>query len=211
MARSPNAGSTLSYDSGINKTSTSISTHMIIKVNGVSVGAITDLSINERREVAMISEVGTDGIIDSVPQRSAEVTGSCKRTRFDRLRISQAFGRGFLHVQSQRYPFDIEIIDIQKENPSAQIITTIKNVWITGLSYSFSSDNWVIVDNMEWKAETIYSLENNTAVGSINPAGERTDVLGFVDVYEQEADSGKRRGALDASGLIDLGSGGGVF
>ena len=68
MANAANTKSTLSTDQGKNKTSTSISTHMVIMVNNTPVGAIQELSINEKRSVQQIDEVGTDGHIDSVPK-----------------------------------------------------------------------------------------------------------------------------------------------
>lgn len=112
-------------------------TFIIVKVGGKAVGAIQSLSITERK--------GTDG--------NTSVTAKISRVRFDKMRISEAFSRGFLHVNSQIYPFDIDIIDDQK------VTTTLKNVWITKLDYTYSINEWLITDYMEVEAETIYSTK----------------------------------------------------
>src|SRR6266404_6941053 len=100
MSQAPNTNSTLSLPNGTNKTSTAISTNIIILVNNTAVGAVQSLAISERRPIKMVDEVGTDGHVDSVPNQSTNITGSCQRVRFDRLRITEAFGRGFLHAHS---------------------------------------------------------------------------------------------------------------
>jgi hypothetical protein len=198
----PQTGSTLYQDNGFsNKTSTSLSTNIIIQVGATPVGAIQAINITEARPHKAISEVGTDGIVDSCPNGSSTFTVGCTRIRFDKLRIAQAFSRGFVHVQSQRYPFDILIIDKQSEDASNQIITTLKNCWITRIGYNYTSDSWVVSETMDVVPETIFSVMNGKPVGNIivpravNP---------YVDGIEQGTDTGARRGSLDAPGLIDL-------
>lgn len=208
-----NTPSTLSLGSGENKTSTALSTNIIIRVNGRAVGAIQSLNVKEARPVKQIDEVGTDGHIDSCPTGSTNITGSCKRIRFDRLRIAEAFGRGFVHVSSQVYPFDFEIVDKQKRNANSQIVTVVKNVWITDIDTDYSVGDWIITDNMSWQAETIYSF---TGGGTLNAAsgGEigmvSNKVYGFngadSENIEQLVDRGAngRRGSMDTSGIIDI-------
>ena len=232
MATAANTQSTLTLPNGVNKTSTAISTNIIILVNDVPVGAVQSLAINEKRPIKMIDEVGTDGHVDSVPNQSTNITGSCQRIRFDRLRITEAFSRGFLHAASQVYPFDIVILDKQKRDQGSQISTVIKNVWISGLSYTYQVSDWVITDTMEWEAENIFSVLNGGSSpipGGVPAAvgGERgikhmgagpngvvsiTSGDGIVNI-EQLVDtgSGGRRGSLDAAGLIDIGSAGDLF
>ena len=228
MANSPNTGSTLTVaGSNVNKTSTAISTNIIIMVNNQAVGAVQSLSISEKRPIKMIDEVGADGHIDSVPNGSSSFSGSCQRVRFDRLRITEAFSRGFLHIHAQVYPFDIVILDKQKRDQGSQISTVIKNVWISGIDYAYQTSDWVITDTMTWEAETIFSVLNS---GSSQPAavgGELgikhmgagpngvvniTSGDGIINI-EQLADTGAngRRGSLDAAGLIDIGSSGDLF
>jgi hypothetical protein len=211
LATAPNTQSTLSYPNGANKTSTAISTNILITVRTpagpVPVGAIQSMDINESRNIKMIDEVGTDGHIDSVPNQSTNITGDCTRVRFDRLRIAEAFDRGFIHVASQIYPFDIVIFDKQKLAVGLLISTTIKNVWIKSIAYTYSSTDWVITDKMSWEAETIYSILNN---GSNTPVAQGGEIgLAFSNIpIERATDTGLngRRGSLDAPGLIDLGS-----
>src|SRR5580692_1747947 len=113
----PQTGSIL-QGNGYNTTDTAISTNILIAVRTPSgyspVGAVQSMAISEKRSIKMIDEVGTDGHIDSVPNQSTNVTGSCQRVRFDRLRIAEAFSRGFIHAASQVYPFDIVVMDKQK-------------------------------------------------------------------------------------------------
>ena len=150
-ATASGTGSTLDWGAN-NKTSTAVSTNILIMVGNQAVGAIQKLDINEVREIKMVDEVGTDGHIDSVPVKSTDITGSCSRVRFDKLRIAEAFSRGFIHVASQAYPFDIMIIDKQKRDPNSQIATVIKNVWISKINYTYQVSEWIITDQMDWKA-----------------------------------------------------------
>jgi hypothetical protein len=208
---SPNIGSTLYYNSGNNRTSTAISTNIIITVRSqkgyVPVGAVQSMAVSEKRPIKMVDEVGTDGHIDSVPNQSTNITGSCQRVRFDRLRVAEAFSRGFVHASSQVYPFDIVIFDQQKLASGLRIATTIKNVWISGIDYTYQVSDWVITDTMTWEAETIFSILNsgNSPVAVGGELG--LDTTHFVPI-EQATDTGLngRRGSLDAPGLIDVGS-----
>lgn len=227
MANAPNTSSTLSTPNGTNKTSTAISTNIVILVNNTAVGAVQSMQISERRNVKMIDEVGTDGHIDSVPNASSNYTGTCQRIRFDRLRIAEAFSRGFIHVGSQVYPFDIVILDKQKRDQGSQISTIIKNVWITGIDYTYTSQDFTITDNMTWEAETMFSILNNGSSQPVAVGGERgvthmgSGPNGTVNInsgdgvvnIEQLVDTGTngRRGSLDAAGLIDISSAGDLF
>jgi hypothetical protein len=225
----PNTGSTLFLDGGINKTSTAISTNIIIMVGNTAVGAVQSLAISEKRGIKMIDEVGTDGHIDSVPNVSTNITGSCQRVRFDKLRIAEAFSRGFIHVQSQVYPFDIVIIDKQKRDTGSQISTIIKNVWISGIDYTYQVSDWVITDTMTWEAETIYSHLSAGGgvpvavggergiphIGKLNGSNGTSSIISGDNItdIEQLVDTGAsgRRGSLDAAGLIDIGTEGNLF
>ncbi len=199
-----NTQSTLTLPNGKNKTSTALSTNILIMVGNTPVGAIQDLSIDENREVKQVYEVGTDGTVDSAPSKPVTYTVSATRTRFDKMRAAQAFGRSFIHVGSQRYPFDIHVIDQQSEDSSNWVTTVLKNCWITKIGYKYNSTDWIVSENMSFSVEFIYSfLGNGSPVGDlITPRNIPT----FVDPggYEKQADVGGRRGALDAPGLIDL-------
>jgi hypothetical protein len=205
LSNAPNTNSTLSLPDGRNKTSTAISTNIIILVNNTPVGAVQSLQITESRNIKQIDEVGTDGHVDSVPNQSTNVTGTCQRVRFDRLRITEAFSRGFVHVKSQQYPFDIVILDKQKRDQGSQISTIIKNVWIKEVSYTYQVSDWTIVDSMNFEAEDIFSILNNGSNVPVAVGGE----LGIRHSQiptEALADTGGKRGSLDGAGLIDLAS-----
>ena len=197
-----NQTATKIFDDG-NKTGTHLSTNIVILVDGNVVGAVQSLEINEARNggIRMIDEVGTDGHIDSAPSGSTNYSGNCSRVRFDRMRIAEAFSRGFIHVKSQRIPFDIEIQDrFGDADPGNAIITTIQNVWIESIGYTYSAKDFIITDTMRWAAEDIFSVLNNGAVvGSQNAVGQPVR----LNTFESEADVGKFRGALDAPGLLD--------
>lgn len=102
----PTSGSIL--DKGINS---SLSTQITIKVGPTTVGAIQSATIRQDREVAVHEEIGTDGVVDSHPKNAAKVSMEVERIVFDQLRLTEAFARGFINLQAQRIPFDIQIID----------------------------------------------------------------------------------------------------
>src|SRR5271166_5362866 len=216
MADYPQTGSTLQYANGTNKTSTAISTNIILAVRNpatggyVPIGAVQSMAISEKRSIKMIDEVGTDGHIDSVPNQSTNITGTCQRVRFQKLRVAEAFDRGFLHVAAQVYPFDIVIFDKQKFATAAQVTTIIKNVWISGIDYTYQVSDWVITDSMTWEAEQIYSTVNGgpAATGGQNNLLKPFGGANNPNWIESQTDmgAGGRRGSLDAAGLIDIGS-----
>lgn len=194
----PQTGSTLVGVNGANGTFTGISTNIVIKVGPNTVGAIQKLSVNESRSIKMIDEVGTDGHIDSVPNQSTNITGDCTRVRFDRMKVAEAFSRGFVHAHAQRIGFDIVVIDNWNGDGNSALITTIKNVWIKGISYSFNANDFVISDDMQWEAETIYT----TLANGVSANGGLRNIPLAVDSIEQAADIGLRRGGLDSPGLL---------
>ena len=188
---------------GNNKTGIALSTMILISVGDTPIGAIQDLNISEQRDIRKIAEVGTDGIVDSAPSKATEISGSCSRIRFDRLRIAEAFGRGFTHVHSQRIPFDITIVDyFAGEGVQDKIVTTIKNVWIRSISYNYAANDYIITDKMDWTAEAIYSVIQ-AGDGNVAQGGEpHIAMWADADGIERDADKGNRRGALDAPGLL---------
>lgn len=197
-----NTKSALTDAAGNNRTGTHLSTNIVIKVDNYIVGAVQKLNIKETRSIEMIDEVGTDGHIDSAPNKSTDISGSCDRIRFNKQRIADSFGRGFVHAHAQRIPFDIEIHDFFHDaDTNNSIITVLKNVWIEDISYSYGADNWIISESMSFKAETIKSILNATnVVKSVANGQEGTLIL---NQYEQQADMGQFRGALDAGGVLN--------
>jgi len=195
-----NTATALNDSEGQNRTGTHLSTNIIIKVDGNTLGAVQSLEITEARGIKMIDEVGTDGHIDSAPNTSTNITGSCNRIRFDKMRIAQAFSRGFVHVHAQRVPFNIEIQDIfHDSDPSNAVITVLENVWIQDIRYSYQTSDYVIAETMSFQAERIYTMLNNTNMVQGGPNGSTI----ILNSYEQQADVGAFTGSIDAAGLIN--------
>jgi hypothetical protein len=208
----PHTGSQISGDStGKNRTRSSVSTNIIIQVNGSPVGAIQKLDYAETRAVKFIDELGTDGHVDSCPEKAVQVAGNCTRIKFDNMGIAAAFSRGFVHVSAQRIPFDIHIIDVfaSDENDAAgfedgngTVVTVLKKVWIKSITNAFSSTDFVISQSMTFEAETVFSIMSNNGT-AVTAVGARVLANTQFDQFEIQADTGQRRGALDAAGLIN--------
>ncbi len=191
------------YDpEGNNATKTHLSTNIIIKVDGKPVGAVKTLSVTESRSIQRIGEIGTDGFIDSAPNRSTEVGVRCSRVRFARQRIAEAFGRGFVHPGAQRIPFDIEILDVFNDKDPANAVTTvIENCWISNMAYNYSSEDFVISEDMDLVAERIYSHIGGKNVVSATSNGTGGPII--INQFEAEADRGAYIGTLNAAGLLN--------
>jgi hypothetical protein len=202
-----------STGTGRSRTGTHLSTNIYLAVDDGNgpflVGAVQQITINETRSIKKIPEVGTDGFIDSAPNQSTDINGTCRRTRFDGVRVAQAFRRGFVHVHAQRSPFDIQIYDIIEGDGDRIVITEVKNVWIKSISYSYNADDFVIVDEMGFEAETIISTRGATnsdqnVVDPVFPAS--------INQFERQADRGfgDYRGALDEANLLGAFDGSGA-
>jgi hypothetical protein len=197
-----NTGTSLVDSQQNNRTATHLTTNIIIKVDGNIVGAVQSLSFSENRAIYMLKEIGTDGNIDSAPQSATQYSGNCTRVRFARTRITEAFGRGFIHVHSQRIPFDIEIQDIFADSDRANaVITILKNVWVENLQTQYQADNYIISEQMSFKFERIYSFINNRNVVQAASSDRQFPIV--LNQFEQEADRGAYIGALDAPGLLN--------
>jgi hypothetical protein len=202
MANAPNTGTILELN-GQNVTSTGLSTNIIIEVDGVTVGGIQQIQVTEEHDIFMVDEVGTDGHVDSAPRASTNVTGNCRRTRLNRKRIAEAFGRQFIHTHSQRAPFDIVIKDIFGGSDDANtIVTTIKNVWIRRIGYTYTATDFIIVEDMDWAAETIYTTLGNSQNSAVL-GGLLKEPPKYTNTIELDADTGGLRGALSAAGLVN--------
>jgi hypothetical protein len=180
-----------------NSTRTALSTNIYIAVDGLPVAAVRSMSIREGRNLKMIDEVGTDGHIDSAPNSSTNISGSCQRVFFDGKGILEAFRRGYVHVSAQRTPFDIQVFELNRGS-NETIVKTIENVWIESLEVTYNADDFVIVQNMSWQAESINSSLNGTGASAIKDPS-----LTFYNPFELQADTGLFRGALDAAGLLN--------
>lgn len=191
---------------------TGLSTQIIIKVDGQSVGAIQSLSVTQNRPLRRIQEVGTDGVIEIVPNNATTVDLQVQRIVFDRKRLPESFARGFLNIHAQRNPFDIFVFDFASVEPDTldetfdvttndNVVTTIyENCWFGNLQTTYNATDYIITESAQVQAEFVHSYINgdptqNAAVRA-NPAND--------DPLERLADT-NRRGSLDARGLTRVG------
>ncbi len=215
MAGYPSTGSRLTSSIG-----TGLSTQIIIQVEMADgsvepVGAVKSLSEKQNRGLARIVEIGTDGVIEIVPNKATEFSLSLERTVFDGLSLPEAFGRGFRNIQAQRFPFNIQVIDVSAGIVDAQgsagkdstVLTTYHNCWFSSMSTPIKADDYIIVQNAEVWCEFISSLRAGAGVASSQAAGGGRSILtpGQVDPVENAADSGRRLGAMDFAGIIRAG------
>lgn len=214
----PNTGSTLT--SSIN---TGLSTQIIIQVqlpNGgppVTVGAVKKLTEKQTRGLERVVEVGTDGTVELVPNKATTYSIDLERTVFDGLSLPEAFSQGFRNIQAQRFPFNVQIIDMSAGivdangdvDPNSIVLTTYVNCWFSSMSVSYSSDDYVIVQNASAECEYIGSTRAGSAVALSQAAGGGRSILtpGQVDPISAAADSRRRLSALDYPGLIRAGFG----
>jgi hypothetical protein len=193
-------------------TNTGLSTQIVIKVDGQSVGAVQTLTSNQNRPLRRIQEVGTDGVIEIVPNNATNVDLNINRIVFDRKRLPEAFSRGFLNIHAQRIPFDIFVFDFSSVEPDTldatfdittndNVVTTIyENCWFNTLTTTYNATDYIITETATCWAEFVHSYINgdpnqNAAVRSF-PTND--------DALERLADT-NRRGSLDARGLTRVG------
>jgi hypothetical protein len=206
-------------------TSTGLSTQIIVKVDGISVGGIQTMSIDQRRDVQRITEVGTDGTIELVPRSATTFELTIDRIYFDRKTITEALNRQFINIQAQRYPFDIYVYDMHNvtaasvpsvaggaadtgafdtaPNSTAGIMVTVyENCWITSKRESYSTSDYVITQNVSVAAEFCHTFMDNANTSVADARGVALDDSdeGKLRKLERLVDRA-RPGSLDARGV----------
>ena len=185
-----------------------LSTQIVIKAQGndgawYDVGGIQSFQVTETRNINPIQEVGTDGIIQLHPNGASPITILVTRAVFDYQRLTAAFQRSFHHVMSQRFPFDIVVVDYnpyifgsKKVNfdqtargtlpGTSQVRTRFVNCWFNNNSYSYTSDQYLISENASIMAEAVYDMNLSGVVipssgvaDDVESAHDRT-ILGSV-------------------------------
>jgi hypothetical protein len=205
MAEYPSTGTILDNPNTGSKTRTGLSTQIIVYVNGEPVGAIQSFQETQARSNKRISEVGTDGIIEIVPQAPAQVTLSVNRIVFDGLSLPESFSRGFKNIHAQRIPFDIVVIDKFTGTDNDAVVTTYHNCWFSNLTKTYQVTDYTIAESANIDCEFVSSTRAGEAVAeSQGVQGGREIPNRQTDAVEQATDSGQagRRGALDFPGLI---------
>ena len=189
-------------------TQTGLSTQVVVKVDGITVGAIQQVRVNQQRPLNRVGEVGTDGVIEIHPNQPTTYDLSITRLVFDAKRLPEAMSRGFLNIHSQRIPFDLYIYDFSTARPvngetfdaeedGRGVITTIyENCWFSSLSTTYQASNYVISEDATCWAEFAHSFRD----GDVNI--NATQIVEGLrnDRVERLADT-SRRGSLDARGL----------
>lgn len=188
MATFPQTGTILD-----SKTHALLSTQIVIKVGPVAVGALQSLSAKQSRTINRISEIGTDGVIEAVPHAPTQIDLSVTRIAFDRLRITEAFARGFFNISAQRIPFDVEVHENFKEEDGQ--VYVYHNCWFQSVDTPYNAGDYLVTETAEIICEF---------VSVIAPADGGERGIPFpVDPIEASTDLGNRRGSLDAAGLVD--------
>jgi len=177
-----------------------------------NVGAVQELTESQNRGLARIVEIGTDGVIEIIPNKATEFELTLNRVVFDGLSLPEAFGRGFRNIQSQRFPFNLQVIDINAGvvdaaggvNKNSTVVTTYHNCWFNRTSTPIKADNYIIIQQATVWVEFISSTRAGAAVAASQGAGGGRSILtpGTLDPIESQSDSGRRLGSLDAAGIL---------
>jgi len=218
MSTYPNTGSLLAQPASgsTNFTNSGLSTQIIIRVNNQPVGALQTLTANQSRNIQRITEIGTDGVIEAVPNKATEYELDATRIVFDNLRLPEAFSRAFRFIGAQRLPFDIDIYDISNtapnivnavnagDNSSGIVVMTYKNCWFTNYSTPYQATDYIITETAKIIAETAFIPFpfGGLSSDSMGLRGLRAQTDRPTNV-ESSTNAGGRRGALDASGLLN--------
>lgn len=209
-------GTTLDANDGNPRTASTLSTQIIIKVANNPIGALQRLSVAQNRPLQRIQEIGTDGVIEIIPNSATTYELTVERVVFDLLRLPESFSRGFRFIGAQRVPFDIEIFDISNADENARlgedpasdanvVSMTYKNCWFTRYETPYAADNYVITETASIWAETAF-LVNGIGQGQDIPAsGGLRGLQAQSDGgrVEEEVNRGSRLGSLNAAGLVN--------
>ena len=212
MATFPNTGSRIErgIEDAEGRTTTGLSTQIIIKVNQVAVGALQNLGVTQTRPLQRINEIGTDGNIEIVPSGSTTYDLAATRIVFDQLRLPEAFSRTFRFIGAQRIPFDIEIFDIGEaasdldvgaadSTSDGVVVMKYVNCWFQNYATPYTADNYIISETATIWAETALVSSGANPPPNLRTLIAQTDSVGI----ESTVNEGGRRGGVDASGIIN--------
>lgn len=193
-------------------TNTGLSTQILVKIDGKAVGAIQNLTATQQRNMRRINEVGTDGVIEIVPGKAAEISLRVERIVFMKKGLPESFNRAYTNIHAQRVPFDIFVYDFTNAKGAALdngflagdtaegLITTVyENCWFNNLEIKYSAGDYIISQNAGIDAEFVRTFAN----GDIGTSAVPVTADNNVDPLERLADVG-RRGSMDARGLTEI-------
>lgn len=146
-------------------------------------------------------EIGTDGIVEIHPKGAAKISLTVNRIVFDELRLPEAFARGFINIQSQRIPFDIQIIDKSRAvTDQDALVHVFNNCWFTGYSPSFTAEKFIISESANIACE--YVTSHRKALSAV--LGGLRGISLEHDTIERTTDVTGRQGRLDSAGSTVL-------
>jgi hypothetical protein len=189
---------------------TGLSTQISILVNNQPVGAVQTLTIQHSRSLYRVPEIGTDGILEITPQKATEFQATVKRIVFDKLRLPEAFSRGFLSLKSQLLPFDILILDRNAGGPdeTGVVKTQLVNCWFSQYSTSYQANDFIVSEDA-----TIFFEDIINTLGNTNQPAAQGGARGLEwqsHERERQTDAGAGgvggagyRGTMDFSNLIN--------
>lgn len=193
MPTYPHSGSFL-----IPEIHSNLSTQITIKVGATTVGAVQSLTIQQNREMHTWEEIGTDGVIEIHPKGAAKINLQVQRVVFDGLRLPEAFARGFINIQAQRIPFNIEILDRSDSvEVGDAIVHTLNNCWFKSYSPTFTAENFIVREQADIACEYITTMRN--AISAVQ-GGKRGVAFDF-DTIERNTDVKGIRGRFDSAGI----------
>jgi len=126
---------------------THLSTKIYVLVDGKIVGTINRLNVEETRD-----------LVTRQPQY--RIKADC--IRFDKMRLEEAFSRGYCHAKAQPKPLQIDIHD--KFKSGSKVVTHLKNAWVERIgevdsAYDKGIDvgDSVVVHDVKMQCEDIWS------------------------------------------------------
>jgi hypothetical protein len=188
-----------------------MSTQIIVKVGTETVGAIQKLTINHNRNVERVKEVGLDGILELVPNQPTQYDLNVDRIVFDRLRLPEAFSRGFINIKSQLIGFDILVIDRTNGEDNGVVLHKLVGCWFNRYTTNYDSGNYIITENATLLCEDIVSnlggSDASAATGGARGINYEVDTFGRERATDRGAGGvgggGGFRGTMDVAGLIN--------
>jgi len=173
-----------------------LSTQIVVKVGRTTVGAIQRLQISQTREMSTWEEIGTDGVVEIHPKNATKIDIQVTRMVFDELRITEAFSRGFVNLQAQRVPFDIQIIDkMASRTKEDAVIHIFNNCWFKDYSPAYQSDNFLISERAGITCEYVTTMRR----GHSAVTGGARGISYEYDTVERATDVKGQRGRLDSA------------
>jgi hypothetical protein len=172
---------------------TGLSTQIIVKVRGTPVGALQELTINQNRDIQTWEEIGTDGIVEIHPKNAAKISITVSRVVFDQLRLPEAFRRGFINLQAQRIPFDIEILDRFAGTNELAISHVYHICLFRRYTQPYRAENFLVTESAEITCERITSSQSGVNAANGGLRGIPVD----WDTMERATDFSGHRGRID--------------